>query len=154
MSQPDDFPKKKQSRTITTINRAGLRPYRLHIDIEGQQLRVKLDGHWAFRDSNSFWQRIFDECRANSLNFAVVMFQFSKKMSIQESHALAGRAIEIFSGQGIQLAIVDINRCSFASPGFWNRVSGNESFSTFFQDMAEAEAWLDKKVLEFSNKES
>jgi hypothetical protein len=82
------------------------------------------------------------------------MFQFSKKMSIQESHALAGRAIEIFSGQGIQLAIVDINRCSFASPGFWNRVSGNESFSTFFQDMAESEAWLDKKILESSNKES
>lgn len=154
MNQPDNFSKNEQKRTLTSINRAGLRPYRLHICIERAQLRVKLGGHWAFRDSNFLWQRISDECRAGGLDSALVMFQFSEKMPTRESYALAERATEILSGQGIRLAIVDMNRRSFTSPGFWGRASGNGSFSTFFQDLTEAEAWLDKRVAEYLMDES
>jgi len=154
MSQPLNIDKTEQNRTITSINSAGLKPYRLLINVERCVLRVKLGGHWAFRDFSFFWQRVFDECRANGLASALVMFQFSEKMSIQDSYAMARKATEIFSGQGIQLAVVDMNRCSFVSPGFWSRASENESFSTFVQDLAEAEAWLDKTTLECSIQES
>ena len=129
-----------QSRSIS---RSGSTPYHILINQEENLLRVKLSGHWAYRDSKAFWAMVVREALSRSLQKALVMFQLSEPLTLKQACELAGSAKSTFLEHDIYMAVVDSNRRSFPNAAFWQLETNGAFSSALFNQLSDAEQWLD-----------
>jgi len=128
-----------QSRSIS---RSGSTPYHILINQEAGVLRVKLGGHWAYRDSKAFWAMVMRESISRSLQKALVMFQLSEPLSLKQACELAVSANSTFLDHGLCMAVVDSNRRSFPNTAFWQLATADSFTSALFNQQNDAEQWL------------
>jgi len=122
-------------------------PYQVHIETQGDRVRVNVSGTLApgheVEDSVRAWRQVADACRDTGIEKILTVFELEGHLSPIDAYDIVARTEEFGWSHAFKMAVVDLNKETLEDNLFAETVAVNRAYQIMvFDNEADARDWL------------